>query len=142
MLVGLSQRNIRNHFAGGALAFGIVLVGLQLIGLILPLLSQDIYNQVDAAIYIVHVVGGIFGGYLVERRVEGNYLRTGIVIAVLAYIFEYTYRWIVLGFSTDSFALVSLLTGGIIGSVLNGWRKKNFSKAVKSTGLKSHFCAI
>ena len=64
-----------------------------------------------------HLAGGFLGGYLVARVRRADYIMTGTVTAVLAYIFEFVYNMVVEATLTDIYAMLSLLIGGIIGAM-------------------------
>ena len=84
----------------------------------LPLAEREsIYSLIMTVYLASNLAGGFLGGYLVARVRRANYIMTGTVTAVLAYIFEFTYNLIVEATSTDIYALVSLLIGAIVGAM-------------------------
>jgi len=114
-----SQRDFRNYLAGAALAFGVVLLVSQVLQLLYGGLApgdrESVYTLIIGIYITSHIIGGFLGGYLVARVRRSNYLLTGIVTAVLAYIFEFAYNLIVEATLTDIYAIVSLLIGAVIG---------------------------
>jgi hypothetical protein len=46
-----------------------------------------------------------------------DFIMTGTITAVLAYIFEFVYNLVVLQTLTDIYAMVSLLIGAIVGAM-------------------------
>ena len=64
-----------------------------------------------------HLAGGFLGGYLVARVRGKDFIHTGTVTAVLAYIFEFVYNIVVECAFTDLYAMLSLPIGGIIGAM-------------------------
>jgi hypothetical protein len=64
-----------------------------------------------------HIVGGFGGGYLVARVKQTDFIQTGTVTAIVAYIFEVIYNFVVEGSNTDIYAAISLLVGGIVGAM-------------------------
>ena len=105
-----SQRDFRNYLAGGALAFGVVLLTSQILRLIYGGLIMNIY-------FAAHLAGGFLGGYLVARVRGKDFTQTGTVTAVMAYILEFVYMYLFEGEFTDYYAVLSLLIGGIIGAM-------------------------
>jgi hypothetical protein len=131
-----SQRDFRNYLAGAALAFGVVLLVSQVLQLLyggLALADRESVYTLIMGIYITsHIVGGGLGGYLVARVRRTDYILTGTVTAVLAYIFEFAYNLIVEATLTDIYAMVSLLIGAIIGTMFMRAKMEN----ERMTGLK------
>jgi hypothetical protein len=115
------QRAFRNYLAGAALAFGVVLLASQILQLMYGGLSpaerEPLYSLILNIYLASHLAGGFLGGYLVARVKMDNYVQTGTVVAVLAYMFEFAYNIIVEGAWTDLYAMLSLLIGGIVGAV-------------------------
>jgi CHASE2 domain-containing sensor protein len=116
-----SQRDFRNYLAGGALAFGVVLLTSQILQLMYGgLNAADMMSTNDflTIAYIAsHIGGGFLGGYLVARVRRADYINTGVVTGVLAYIFELAYNIIFEGWFTGIYAVLFLLIGGIIGAM-------------------------
>ena len=124
-----SQRDFRNYLAGAALAFGIVLLVSQVLQLLYGRLApgdrESVYTLIMGIYIASHIVGGHLGGYLVARVRRSNYLLTGTVTAVLAYIFEFAYNLIVEATLTDIYAMVSLLIGAVIGAMFMRAKMEN-----------------
>ena len=59
----------------------------------------------------------MLGGYLVARHRKTDYIQTGTVVAILAYIFEFIYSTIIERLPMDIWSSVSLILGGIIGAM-------------------------
>ena len=116
----------RNYLAGAALAFGVVLLTSQILQLILGGLSlaerEPLFELIMNIYLVSHLAGGFIGGYLVARVKGTNYVQTGTTVAMLAYIFEFVYNIVVEGSWTDLYAVLTLLIGGIIGSVFFKFR--------------------
>ena len=121
------ERDLRNYLAGGALAFGVVLLVSQILLFAFGGLPTEeleaIFGLLTTLYLSSHVVGGFIGGYLVARRRRFDYIMTGTVTAIIAYIFEFIYNLVVERALTDIWALFSLLIGGILGSMF--YRAKN-----------------
>ncbi len=124
-----SQRDFRNYLAGAALAFGVVLLVSQVLQLLYGGLApgdrESVYTLIMGIYIASHLVGGFLGGYLVARVRRSNYLLTGTVTAVLAYIFEFAYNLIVEATLTDIYAMVSLLIGAVIGAMFMRAKMEN-----------------
>ena len=115
-----NERNFRNYLAGAARAIGVVLLVSQVIQIIYgghDPTDQSVYNLLMNVYLASHVGGGFLGGYLVARVRQADYIQTGTITAVLAYIFEFVYYLIFYAVPTDIYAIVSLLIGSIIGAM-------------------------
>ncbi len=114
------------YAAGSVVAFGIVLMVLQAIGIFttgMGLAELESLRPVLADIWLAANVGGGFaGGFLVARRRRGEYVLTGLVVGVLAYIFVFAYNLLIEGVTTDIFAFLCLVFGGVAGSMFFGSR--------------------
>jgi len=118
----MSQTNARRYAAGAALSFGVVLIEVLIIRFALSGLAPDQIAAIDAEIFaaflVAHVAAGAIGGYLVARRVKSSYLRTGIIVSLLAYLFELVYNQVVLGVVTNIYLLLALLVGATSGAAI------------------------
>lgn len=116
-----NERDFRNYLAGAALAFGIVLLTSQILQLVFGGATVDVGSELYSLIINIylaaHLFGGFAGGFLVARVRKADFIQVGTVTAILAYIFEFLYNVLVEGAATDIYAAVSLLIGGIIGSM-------------------------
>ena len=116
-----SQRDFRNYLAGAALAFGIILLTSEILRIIYGSANigegDELYSLIFDIYLSAHLIGGFLGGYLVSRVKRSDYIQTGTITAILAYIFEFVYNLIVLTTRTDIYAIASLLIGGIIGAM-------------------------
>ena len=116
-----TERDFRNYLAGAALAFGIILITFQLTRILLAGWSIEELTSIEPLLSNVwlgaHLIGGLIGGFLVARKRQVDYIQTGTLVAVLAYIFEFIYNFLVENMSTDIYALVSLMIGGIVGAM-------------------------
>ncbi len=116
-----SERDFRNYLAGAALAFGTVLLVSQILQLmyggLAPADRESVYTMVMDVYLAAHIGGGFLGGYLVARVRRRDYIMTGTLTAVLAYIFEFIYNIVVEATLTDIYALLSLLIGAVVGAM-------------------------
>jgi uncharacterized protein YneF (UPF0154 family) len=134
-----SQRDFRNYLAGAALAFGLVLLSSQILQLLFGGNSveagSELYSLIVNIYLAVHLIGGFLGGFLVARVRRADYIQTGTVTGIMAYIFEFIYNIVVERATTDIYAAVSLLIGGIIGAMFfraKIEREKNSQKGPES----------
>jgi len=116
---------VREYLAGASLAFGIILLTLQLLGAYYEFVGlgwEEIaaYTAPLSALFIIiHIVGGSVGGYLVALRRVGESFRPGMVTALIAYIIEYFYQLLFEGsFPGSLWALICLVGGGVCGSMV------------------------
>ena len=116
-----TKRDSKTYIAGAVLAFGIVLLALQLTLMLLVRGSAEdliTFNGTLLSImYGSNLLGGFFGGYLVARHRQTDYLQTGTLVGALAYIFENIYNVFLERMPIDLYVFASLLFGGIIGSM-------------------------
>ena len=116
------QSGFRDYLAGAALAFGIVLFSSLILqiayGGLSPEDREPLYGFVITVYLSAHISGGFLGSYLVARARRNNFIKIGIITAALAYIFEFVYNIVVEAAFTDIYALLSLLIGCIIGSLI------------------------
>jgi hypothetical protein len=118
----MSTTNARRYAAGAALSFGVVLIEVLVIRFALSGLTSDQITAMDAEIFaffiVAHVFAGAVGGYLVARRIQSSYLKTGITVSLIAYLFELVYNEIVLGVVTNVYLLIALLVGATAGAAI------------------------
>jgi hypothetical protein len=131
-----SERDFRNYLAGAALAFGIVLLSSQILQLLFGGNSveagSELYSLIVNIYLTAHLVGGFLGGYLVARVRRADYIQTGTVTGILAYIFEFIYNIFVERAMTDIYAAVSLLIGSIMGAMFFRAKIERGKKSVKT----------
>jgi hypothetical protein len=116
------QSDFRNYLAGAALTFGVVLLTSQILQLAYGGMSPEdrepLYELVMLVYLGAHILGGFLGGYLVVRVLRNDFLKIGIVTAVLAYIFEFVYNMVVYqAFFMDIYAMLCLFIGCVIGAM-------------------------
>lgn len=115
---------MREYLAGASIAFGIVLLTLQLLGTYYQFVGLGWEEMAEhagslfALFIAVHIVGGVVGGYLVGRRRAMESFRPGVITAVIAYIIEYIYQLIFeASFPGSLWALICYVGGGVFGSM-------------------------
>ncbi len=122
--MGDSAKRVREYLAGAVLALGINILMLQLIAALygIPGLGwgelMDQWSWTFAPFIIVHILGGVVGGYLVGLRRVGESFTPGVATAVMAYVLEYIYQILFEGsFQGSLWALICLVGGGVFGSI-------------------------
>jgi drug/metabolite transporter (DMT)-like permease len=134
------ERNFKNYFAGAALSFSVVLIVTQMVALYFDGLSAEEAVSLDYVrsnlLFAVNFLGGALGSFLVARKVGDDYIQVGTVTAICSYILE-TVFFFFFGEepSSDIWVIMSLVSGGIIGSLFakaqNEKRRLAESKAGK-----------
>jgi peptidoglycan/LPS O-acetylase OafA/YrhL len=106
-----------NYLAGALIANAIVWIGTVLIPM-LPLNNTDTWISLITAYFIISVIGGVLGGYLVARKTKTFApLRLAVVLGAISYAILAVINsirgvepWV------DSSALIGFITGFAIGS--------------------------
>jgi len=115
------ERSFKNYFAGAAISFGIILIAMQIIAIYFAGLSEEQAISLDylrfALFLAVNFIGGAVGSFLVVRRVGDNFIQVGLVTAICSYIPEAAYFLLFGEGSSDMLVIVSLLIGGVVGSL-------------------------
>lgn len=117
----MSLRNLKQYFAGSALAVGIIILTLLGVEIISAIINPEPYSVLDTVIFFLkimpHIVGGYLAGYLVTKKITGDHIIIGLTTAVLTYIIEVFY-FAILGNRTlsDMWILGSLVISNIAGS--------------------------
>ena len=117
-----SEQAINDIVAGASLAFGIVLLVQEGLGLYYAWVGVELETISGGFLFalfaILHLIGGFLGGYLVGRKKKENIIRAGIITAILAYIIEFIYNLIFVGsFGGNIYAVLSLVIGSIFGAL-------------------------
>jgi uncharacterized protein YneF (UPF0154 family) len=113
--------NFRDYLAGAALSFSLMVTSIQFISFYVSGLGdergKDLISIIFDVLLIINVLGAALSGFLVARKVEENYFKVGIIVAVLSYILETAYF---LAFNEnhpqDLLLIGSLISGAVIGS--------------------------
>ena len=118
----ISQRDLQSYFAGAALAFGVILLTIQIITMLFGGLSEAELLAKDSLIwniiYVSNLAGGLLGGNIVARHQKKDYTQTGVIVGILAYVFEFTYSKVIDQLPIDIWSSICLILGGIIGAIL------------------------
>ncbi len=117
-----SKKTSQIYWAGAYIAFGIPFLGLELLGILngVSPANADLQNNMRLIILLLHLAGGLVGGYLVTMRSSVGWLQGGIVTGVMAYVLEeivhtVLYGWRAIG---DQFTMFALLLGSVIGAMV------------------------
>lgn len=123
-----SEQTFKEYFAGASLAFGTIVITLQIIGTYYGYSGVDpqasIPQPLINIIMAVHALAGALGGYLVARRSEENALRAGGVTSILAYVIVSIYNLIFGQVIGNIWVLVNLVVGGVIGALFAQAQRK------------------
>jgi hypothetical protein len=116
------ERSFKNYLAGAALSFGVVLIVTQMVALYVAGLSEEEAMSLDYVrfnlLLAVNFLGGALGSFLVARKVGDDYIQVGTITAICSYILETVYFFFFgEGQSPDVWVIVSLVSGGVIGSL-------------------------
>jgi hypothetical protein len=116
------ERSFKNYLAGAAISFSVVLIVTQVVALYFAGLSEEEAMSLDYLrfnlLLAANFLGGALGSFLVARKVGEDYFQVGIVTAICSYILESGYfLFFGEGSSSDVLVIVSLLSGGVIGSL-------------------------
>jgi hypothetical protein len=116
------ERSFKNYLAGAALSFGVVLIATQMVALYVAGLSEEEamslgYVRVNLLL-VINFLGGALGSFLLARKVGDDYIQVGTITAICSYILETVYFFFFgEGQSPDVWVIVSLVSGGVIGSL-------------------------
>lgn len=116
------ERSFKNYLAGAALSFGVVLIVTQMVALYVAGLSEEEamslgYVRVNLLL-VINFLGGALGSFLLARKVGDDYIQVGTITAICSYILETVYFFFFgEGQSPDVWVIVSLVSGGVIGSL-------------------------
>jgi len=116
------ERNFKDYLAGAALSFGVVLLVTQMVALYVAGLSEEQAVSLDYfrsnLMLAVNFLGGALGSFLVARKVGDDYIQVGTVTAICSYIIETVFFFFFgEGPSPDIWVIMSLISGGMIGSL-------------------------
>ena len=111
----------RKYFAGASVAFGLPFLTLEFLGLFFS--SSTFFQSSFNIIFLVlHLIGGVIGGYLTVRRTDEEEIRAGLVTGFLGFIIQQGVYAIFYGLRSlgDIYSFVGLLGGALAGALL--WR--------------------
>lgn len=116
------KESSRYYWAGAYIAFGVSFIGLELLGVLNGVSPSDaeFQSSLRFIIIILHLTGGLSGGFLVNLRSSVGWLQGGIVTGVMAYVLEQIVHTVLYGWGTvgDEFTMFALIGGSLIGSFL------------------------
>lgn len=110
----------KNYFAGAAVAFSIVVIVNQLLNFLIS--GWDANTVISMEVHLgmiqlsAHVIGGFLAGYLVAKKLESDYILSGITVGLLSYLFDAIY----ISFFGNNFMPEFWALGGFIISGAGG----------------------
>jgi len=104
-----------NYLAGALIANAIVWIGAALIPF--PADASETFLTYITAYFIISMVGGAFGGYMVSRKIlEISPLRLGLVLGAMSYVILAVANWLMgVRAWVDSSALIGFSAGFAVG---------------------------
>ena len=119
-----SSQRIRVYFSGGAVAFALPFILLELIGFIYgtSMDTEAFQRAFQNLIIVLNLVGGLIGGFLAARVSPVDKIQTGAVTGVSAYLIQQVVYFFYYSGNApqNTFVTISLITGSIIGSYFFG----------------------
>jgi hypothetical protein len=121
--------SFRVYFAGASLAFGLPFLIIELLALIYGD-SEKVLSIFSTLFIVLHLVGGLIGGYSAARIAKGDLIRVGTVTGVLAYIIQQVVYTIFYGGGAvgDALTMVGLIGGSTVGAVIYKSRADAYSR--------------
>ena len=123
----------RIYFAGAYIAFGIVFLGIEFLGLIFGVSPADPGLQADLRVVIIglHLLGGIVSSFLVAKRSQGDRIQAGTVTGVLAYIILQVVHATLYGWGSigDVYTMIALIGGSVAGSTIYDSQARRLASA-------------
>lgn len=129
------QKNISKiYWAGAYIAFGVPFLGLELLGVLFRI-SPDTINfqqNLRVIILILHIVGGLSGGFSVVLKSSIDWRQGGLVTGVMAYVVEQIVHTVLYGWGSvgDGFTMTALILSSILGAFIS---EKRLNKNKDST---------
>lgn len=121
--------SFRVYFAGASLAFGVPFLMIELLALIYGS-SERVLSVFSTLFIVLHLVGGLIGGYSAARIAKGDLIRVGTVTGVLAYIIQQVVYTIFYGGGAvgDALTMLGLIGGSTVGAVIYKSRVDAYSR--------------
>jgi hypothetical protein len=119
-MTGAEERDsFRVYFAGASLAFGLPFLMIELLALFYGG-SERVLSVFSTLFVVMHLVGGLVGGYSAARIAKGDLVRVGTVTGVLAYIIQQVVYTIFYGGGAvgDALTMLGLIGGSTVGAVI------------------------
>jgi len=116
------KESSRYYWAGAYIAFGVSFIGLELLGLLNGVSPNDLEFQSNLRfiILMLHLTGGLSGGFLVNLRSSVGWLQGGLVTGVMAYVLEQIVHTVLYGWGGigDEYTMFALIGGSVLGALL------------------------
>ena len=111
----------RYYWAGAYIAFGVSFLGIELLALLNGVSPADteLQSRMRIIIILIHLTGGLAGGFLVNLRSTVGWLQGGIVTGVMAYVLEQVIHTVLYGWGAigDDITMYALIGGSIVGAL-------------------------
>lgn len=111
----------RYYWAGAYIAFGVSFLGIELLALLNGVSPADteLQSRMRLIIILIHLAGGLAGGFLVNLRSTVGWLQGGIVTGVMAYVLEQVIHTVLYGWGAigDDITMYALIGGSIVGAL-------------------------
>ncbi len=111
----------RYYWAGAYIAFGISFLGIELLALLNGVSPTDpgLQSSLRLIIILIHLTGGLSGGFLVNLRSTVGWLQGGIITGVMAFVLEQIVHTVLYGWGAigDDITMYALIGGSVLGSL-------------------------
>ena len=122
------------YWAGAYIAFGVPFLGLELLGILYRISPDniDLQQNLRFIILILHIVGGLSGGFSVVLKSSVDWRQGGLVTGVMAYVVEQIVHTVLYGWGSvgDVFTMTALILSSILGAFIS---EKRLNKNKDST---------
>ena len=97
----------RYYWAGAYIAFGVSPT------------DTELQTRMRLIIILIHLTGGLAGGFLVNLRSTVGWLQGGIVTGVMAYVLEQIVHTVLYGWGAigDEVTMYALIGGSVVGAL-------------------------
>jgi predicted MFS family arabinose efflux permease len=121
-----NEHALRQYIAGGAISFGIIILlleGFRYLFLYLTVEMEnirDVHDKISIIFYVIHIVGGSIGSYMVARKKNDKYIQIGLVTGIIGFIIEYGFFYVSEGsFIGGYITLILILVGSTVGALIS-----------------------
>ena len=123
----------RIYWAGAYIAFGVPFLGLELLGILYRISPDngDFQQNLRIIILILHIIGGLSGGFSVVLKSSVDWRQGGLVTGVMAYVVEQIVHTALYGWGSvgDVFTMTALISSSVLGAFISEKRlNKNKDK--------------
>jgi hypothetical protein len=118
-----SEKSSKFYWAGAYIAFGVPFLGLELLGLLYGVSpsNAELQSNMHLIIIMLHFLGGLSGGFLINLRSSVGWQQGGIVTGVLAYVLEQIVHMALYGWDSigDAYTMFALIGGALFGAFIS-----------------------